>query len=240
MSTKRIEIIPVQTDIFHLGDDLYEFVKRHASPFIRDGDVLAITSKIVSIAENRIVSHNEIQKKDLVRKEADHFIAESSYCFALTIKHGIIIPSAGIDESNAENDYYILYPEQPYVSAEKIYRHIKEEFKLKKLGIIITDSHTQPLRRGVIGIGLAHFGFKAVKNLIGKEDIFKRKLKFTTVNVLDALSVAAVFSMGEANERCPLAIVRGAGVEYSEAIDPMEIRIEPKDDIYYPLLKPYF
>ena len=63
----------------------------------------------------------------------------------LTMKNNILIPTAGIDESNGKG-YYILWPKDPYQSAKKIYNFIKQEFKLNNFGIIISDSHCVPLR----------------------------------------------------------------------------------------------
>ena len=156
---------------------------------------------------------------------------------SLTIKHGLLIPSAGIDESNSENGDYILYPKDPFASARRLCQAIKEKLKLKNFGIILTDSHTHPLRRGVTGIALAYDGFFPWKNLIGEPDLYGRKMKMTSVNVVDSLAVAAVFVMGEAAEQQPLALIETNDVVFTDkAPQPEDIRIPLEEDLYGPLI----
>lgn len=234
---KTISVTPIKTKIFHRGDDIYTFLKESLSGENLEGRVIAITSKIISLAEKMTISKSEISKNKLVKAESDKYIGPGGFGAELTIKHGILIPSAGIDESNAEENGYILYPKNPYESAHKIWKFLREEFKLKNCAVILTDSHTMPLRRGVMGISLAHWGFKATRSLIGHPDIFGRELKFTHVDVVDSLASMAVFIMGEADDCTPLALILGADLEYSEKTSSEEIKIEPENDLYFPLLK---
>ena len=231
--------LPVKTDVFHAGDDLNAFLLKHLKGQSLDGKVLCITSKIVSLAENQLLSKEGISKCELVEREAEHYLCEGGYGSELTIKHGILIPSAGIDESNSESDKYILFPKDPFASAAKIGAFLRQQFSVKNFAVIITDSHTMPLRRGVTGISLAHWGLKGTRSLVGQPDIFKRPLKFTHVDVVDALAASAVFVMGEADDCNPLALVAEAQVEFTDSTNADEIRIEPDLDMYYPLLSPY-
>ena len=232
-----VTVRAVQTKIFREGKDLQEFLRHHLKGQLTEGCVVAVTSKIISLAENRLTPKQGITRRELVEREAEVYLGEGGYGIELTIKHGLLIPSAGIDESNSETDQYILYPEHPYESVAEIGRFLRSEFKIKRLGVILTDSHTMPLRRGVTGISLAHWGIKATQSLIGAPDIFGRPLKFTAVDVVDSLAAMAVFVMGEADNRCPLAIVTNAKVEFTDSSDPNEISIDLEDDLYYPLLK---
>lgn len=236
-NSEVISVESIKTEVFHLGDDLFKFLKENLKGKDLEGKVLAITSKIISLAENRIVRKSEISKLDLIKREADVYIGPGGFGAELTIKHGILIPSSGIDESNAEEDYYILFPEKPYVSAHQIWNFIKKEFKLKNCAVVLTDSHTTPLRRGVTGISLAHWGFKATRSLVGKEDLFGRELKFTHVDLVDAIASMAVLIMGEADDSAPLALVSGVKLEYSRISSADEVKMEPKNDLYHPLLK---
>lgn len=231
-----LSIKPIQTKIFKLGDSVDEFLLSH-SIIPRENDIVCVTSKIISLSENQIVYKNKISKKELVQQEADHYLAESPYDISLTIKHGLMIPSAGIDESNAEGEFYILYPKKPFESAKYIWVFLKQKFKIKNLGIIITDSHTQPLRRGVTGVALSYWGFQGIKSYIGKPDLFGRELKFTAVHCADALAASAVFAMGESNESKPIALISGADVLFADTIDSNEGIIEPENDLYYSLYK---
>ena len=122
----KISVTALKTEVFHQGDDIYAFLKKHLKDENLEGQVLAITSKIISLSENRVVSKNEISKLDLVKRESDVYIGPGGFGAELTIKHGILIPSAGIDESNAENNQYILYPEKPYESVRKIWDFLRQ------------------------------------------------------------------------------------------------------------------
>ena len=232
-----LEVKAIKTRIYRQQEDFFEFLATHLSGSIEDGCIVAITSKVVSIAEGCVIAKSEIGKRELIEKEADVFLEEVDFGVCLTIKHGILIPSAGIDESNAEDGVYIVFPKDPYASAKKIHRFLCEKFGLRKLGILITDSHTHALRKGVTGIALSHYGLRATKNLVGQEDLFGRKLKMTSVNVIDSLAVAAVLMMGEANECQPLAIVKYDDAEFTTTSDQTEIQIPLKDDLYGPLIR---
>ena len=105
------------------------------------------------------------------------------------------------------------------------------------LGVIITDSHTTPLRRGVTGVALAYAGIRGVKNFVGQPDLFGRLLQMTHINVVDALATASVLVMGESNERCPLAVLEYSRVEFTDQSDPRELQISLEDDLYGPILK---
>lgn len=237
---KPVTATPIECDIFHEGGDLLAYLKAQLAGKIREGQVLAVTSKIVSLAENRVVAKESISKRALVEKEAGHYLGEGNHGVELTLTHGLLIPSAGIDESNSESGGYILYPADPFASAARLGEALRAHFKVKRLGIVLTDSHSSPLRFGVTGLSLAHWGFKGVNSLVGAPDIFGKQLKFTSVNVADSLAVMAVFTMGEAANRCPLALVEGAEISFTDRTDPNEIVVQPENDLYWPLLKDRF
>ena len=231
-----LEVKALLTDIYHKGEDFTDFLVKNLKGVLEEGKILAVTSKIVSLSENRLIPKATIDKKDLIKKEADHYLGEIEYGCHLTIKQGLLIPSSGVDESNVEGDFYILYPTDPFLSAKRIYNIIKEKLHLNKIGILLTDSHTMPLRRGVVGTALAYYGFKGVENKIGEKDLFDRELKMTQINIADALAVAATLIMGEGNECRPLAIVN-APVEFKELSNNNELRMPLEEDLYKPLLQ---
>ncbi len=238
MISPGFSVHPIRTEIFKLKDNLHDFiVKSLGQEKLFETDVFVVTSKIVSLSENRVVSRDSIDKKELVQKEADFYLGEIGYGCHLTVKHGLMIPSAGIDESNASGDFYILYPENPFESAKKLWESLRMHYRIKNLGVVITDSHTTPMRKGVTGISLAHWGIKGVQNFVGKKDLFGRTLQMTQVNAVDALAAASVFAMGEAAEKIPLALVRNATVEFVSDTDQEECKIALEKDLYYPLLK---
>lgn len=234
MSSMNVQAI--KTCIFDSSMNLEDFVWKHIGEQLKENTVVALTSKVVSIAEKRIVSKDSISKKDLIRREADHYICETMHDVSLTVKHGILIASAGIDESNSQEGAYILFPEDPYASAHKLYKFLKEKSKLKNIGVIITDSHTTPLRKGVTGVALAHWGFHPIENLVGTEDLFKKCLRMTSVNILDALAVAAVLVMGESAEAQPLALLQYPKIQFTDHDTAHEIKIPLEEDLYGPLM----
>jgi F420-0:gamma-glutamyl ligase len=233
-----LSILPIQTRIFKTGENLSDFIIEQIDPsLVQESIVLAVTSKIVSLSENRLVPKSTIDKKALIEREADENLGEVGFGSYLTIKEGLFIPSAGIDESNSENDDYILYPEYPFQSAESLWKALRNKWNIKQLGLIITDSHTTPLRRGVTGIALSYWGFHGLKDMVGEPDLFGRKLQMTTVNLADGLATAATVMMGEANECRPLAILTGTEVSFVERIDPSEVRMNLAQDLYYPFFR---
>ena len=233
-----LQVKPLSTPIYHLGDDFQQFLTQNLKDVLKEKHLLAITSKVVSLAENRVLPITEISKTELVQKEADHYLGEIGYGCHLTIKHGLLIPSAGIDESNSEEGHYILYPKDPFLSAENIYKFLQKTLGLKQFGVLLTDSHTKPLRRGVLGTALAYYGFKGTQSKVGASDLFGRKLKMTHINVADALATAATYTMGESNEGQPLALIQATEVEFNTSYHGgKELKIPLKEDLYYPLLK---
>ena len=225
-------------------DDLLSVIKESFLKFkLKEKSIIVITSKVVSIWQGRCIKiSGKINKDELVKKESDLYIDRKKVpgqFVMLTIKNNILIPTAGIDESNA-NGYYILWPENPFLSAKEIYKFIKKQYGLKEFGIIISDSHTTPLRSGVMGIGIAYYGFYPLKDYRGKKDIFQRELKMTQSNIVDSLSAAAVYEMGEGNEQTPIVVLEDVGdvkfikKDFSKT-NPLEININ--EDIYAPVLK---
>ena len=198
-----------------------------------------MTSKIVSLAENRLVSRSTIDKKTLVQKEADTYLGEIGHGCFLTIKSGLLIPSAGIDESNSVNGDFIIFPKNPFLSAQNLLQDLRKIWNLKNLGLVITDSHTTPLRRGVTGICLSYAGFNAVRNLIGSRDLFGRELKMTQMNFADGLAASAVMLMGEGAESRPLVVIENSAVEFCETTRTDEINIPLEEDLYFPLLQTF-
>ncbi len=227
-------------------DSLFDLLDTYV-PRLEERSVLAITSKIVSLCEGSIVAKESVPTKEaLIQQTAEAYLDydkafPAQYSIQLTIKNGILIPSAGIDESNGDK-VYILYPKDVQQSAISIWEHIRKRDKLNEVGILITDSHTTPMRRGVTGLGLGWCGFTPVYSYIGKPDCFGVPLKVTKVNNLDALASSAVFCMGEGNEQTPFAVITHAPKIIFQSFYPTEeekndVRIPMEEDIYAPILR---
>lgn len=220
-------------------DRLLDLIDKYV-PQLPERSILTITSKIVSICEGRVVAKDSVEsKEELVKKHADAYLKHGD--ISLTITNGVLIPTAGIDESNG-NGYYILYPEDVQRSAEAIWLHLLKRDKLKELGVIITDSRSTPFRKGVTGFGLGYCGFNPLYSYIGHPDCFGKPLKATQSNCLDALAAAAVFCMGEGNEQTPFAVIDEAPSIRFQSLPPSEqevkqLSINLEEDLYAPLLK---
>lgn len=237
---KSLCVHAIETRIFHQGEDLARFIAESvARERIFDKMVLAVTSKIVSLAENRVVPRAAVVKSELVEGEADVFFGEIGHGCFLTIKSGHLLLSSGIDESNSESGGYILYPKDPMASAGRLRRELIKIWNLEQLGVVLTDSHSTPLRRGVTGMALSYAGFRAIRNMVGSKDLFGREIKMTQVNFADGVAAAAVMMMGECAESRPIAVIENAGVEFTDVVDASEIEIALEDDLYYPLLRSF-
>lgn len=233
---QALQVQAIRTPQFRAGDSLVEFIERHVDGrWVKENLVLAITTKILSLAENRLVARGSIAKADLVRQEADVFLGAIGYGSLLTIKHGLLIASAGIDESNSADGEYILYPADPFASLATMHSQLRARWQVRSLGLLLTDSVTRPLRYGVTGASVAHWGFRGLESRIGEPDLFGRPLQMTKVNVADALAAAAVFAMGECAESTPLAIITGAAVTFADQTDRSELMSGVTDDMYRPL-----
>jgi len=229
----------IKTHLIQLDESLPALLDRYLPP-LEENSIVVVTSKIVSLSEGRTIQ-KKIGKETLIKQEADAYLDEPNpHGVLLTIKNGILIPNAGIDESNA-NGVYILYPKDSHLSARKIWEHLRTQHRLRHLGVLITDSHTSPMRWGVTGIALAWCGFAPLNNYIGTPDCFGRHLHFTKANVVDALAASAVFAMGEGNEQTPLALIteleKVTFVESAPTQEEIEsLKIPMQEDLYGPLL----
>lgn len=232
---KTHKIRPFEISLFSILD---KFVKK-----IPECSVLAITSLIVSLCEGNVVRARGTDKDELIKSEADFYLPRkiSRYNLMFTITNNLLIPSAGIDESNADG-YYALWPRDPQGTANGVRKYLTRRFGLKKVGVIITDSKTSPLRLGTSGVAIVHSGFEALNSYIGKPDVFGRKLKTTKANMMDALAASAVLEMGEGDEQTPLAIIEDIKLVRFQGRDPSkkelrDLKITMSDDLYAPMLK---
>lgn len=203
-------------------------------PILAENTVVAITSKIVSLCEGNFVYREAYDKQELVKQRAQLYMhAKAPHgsvgrSHALTITDGILIPVAGIDNSK---DLYILWPSDPQYTANKIRRFLANHYGLKNVGVLITDSTSRLLRKGVAGIPLAHSGFKA---LTGKQNYKK--------DVAMGLAAASVLAMGEGGESTPVALITEAPFVEFDGRDPSPeelagIKTDFKTDLFHPLLR---
>jgi len=210
----------------NLTEELILSLKKSGNK-LKEKDILVITSKAVALAQNCFIKNGT--KQEWVVKEADKILYQSNHGY-ITIKDGMLMVNAGIDSSNVKNGI-ILYPKNLQAWTKKFWQELKKELKLKKLGLIITDSRTNFLRSGTGAIACAHAGFEGVEFLAGQQDVFNKKLRHSRVNKADMLANAAVVCMGESNEQSPFAIIRQAPVKFID--NPKHtLKVRPNQCIY--------
>ncbi|MDG7056034.1 MAG: putative folate metabolism gamma-glutamate ligase [Wolbachia endosymbiont of Meromenopon meropis] len=241
-----MQIEGVYTHRIECGEALEKILDYYISKLLREEIILAITSKIISICQKQVISKTSSSKEELIKEESDVIINadHNFYGICLTIKDNILIPSAGIDESNG-NEMYILHPKNIQKTAISIWNYLRTKFCLRYIGILITDSNITPMRLGVTGIALGWCGFKPLYSYIGKSDLYSNQFKVTQINLLDALATCAVLVMGEGAEQTPMAIIKNAPkIHFLTRPPTMEeersIRVSMKEDLYSPLLKKIF
>lgn len=229
---KTRKILPKQSSLLEILDTYLKKFPEYS--------ILVITSKIVSLCEGRIESLDQ-NKESLIRREATYYLPKKHRRFGAsgTITHHAFIGAAGIDESNAAGSY-VLLPKNSGRTASLVYRYLQKRFRRENFGVIITDSHSTPLRRGASGIALAYRGFVGLKDYRGTEDLFGRKLIMEQANITDALAAAAVLVMGEGNEQTPLALIEKIpGITFQENAPDKKERsqffVDLQDDIFAPL-----
>ncbi|MDR1413675.1 MAG: coenzyme F420-0:L-glutamate ligase [Puniceicoccales bacterium] len=218
-------LLPPKDDIFSLFEaDGFRLI---------DGDVLCIASKCLAIHQGRCVKIGSVDKKKLIADEADEMM--DAKC-DLTVKDGVLIAYAGIDESNG-NGYYILWPKNVVELLEQIHRFLRRKFTIQNLGIISVDSRLEPMRAGTVGISQGIFGFNPLRDCRGNLDIFGRPLQITTVNIADSIACAACYLMGEGAECCPLVIARGASeIEFGTSFSLENLMIPREIDFFSAIL----
>jgi len=229
-----MQISPIKTRVFRKNEDLTAFILKYVKN-LKENSVLVVTSKIVALSEGRTREYkNEKQKIELIKQESEFSLKTKDAW--LTIKDGMVLANAGIDESNAKNKM-ILLPKDSFKSAEILRKKLMKKFRLKNFGVLVTDSGIFPMRAGVVGMALGYAGFQGIRHYEGTKDIFKKELKFSRTDVADSLATSAVLCMGEGNEQQPLALITDAPVRFVNKVNKKELLIDPHEDLYQPLFE---
>ncbi len=224
------------------GDDLSVLIRaalERAKIKLQDGDILVVAQKIVSKAEGRLVDLCSVTpskraqeialqcEKDprlieLVLRESNEVLRTKPGTIIVEHRLGFVCANAGIDHSNvagervANEEWVLLLPEKPDVSAESLRRYL-EIMSGVHLGIMIIDSHGRAWRLGTVGTAIGLAGLPGLVDLRGLPDIFGYKLRITQVGVADELASAASLVMGQAAEGTPVVHVRGFPYTLREA-----------------------
>ncbi len=229
-----MRLYPITTKLIgqnqNIASIVIESMKRRRLK-LKDDDILALSSKIVSYSQGRLVDLGtivpsrkaiELSRKygltsefvELVLREADEVYGGVQKAL-LTLKDASIVANAGIDCKNAPANHVLLWPEDLATWIKETRQELFDKTK-KKIGILVVDSGLIPLRIGTIGLALAVAGFNPIKDHRGKNDLFGRKITITRHAVADDLASAAHLLMGESIELNPIVLIRDAPVEFGE------------------------
>lgn len=229
----RLEICPVEgIGEITPGDDLAGVIA--AAFALCDGDVVVVTQKIVSKAENRLVAidaDDPLSHKALVEQESVRVLRRRGELVISETRHGFVCANAGIDLSNVERGYAALLPEDSDRSARRIRDGIRARAGVE-VAVVVSDTFGRPWRRGLTDVAIGSAGIAPILDLRGSTDSLGREMQVTEVALVDELAAAAELVMGKATN-VPVAVVRGVDPSWlREGSVSDEIIRHPGDDLF--------
>ena len=193
------------------GDDLAAIIGDALDGLLSDGDILAVTSKIVSKAEGRIVHADD--REQAITDETVRVVASRTHPGGVTRivenRLGMVAAAAGVDSSNTAEGTVLLLPVDPDASASRLRLALQERFSLR-LGVVITDTLGRAWREGQTDVAIGSSGVLLLDDLRGTVDSHGRRLDVTLPAVGDEIAAAADLVKGKAGG-LPVAVVRGLG-----------------------------
>lgn len=215
-----IEILPIQ-GIGEVvpGDDLAALIAG-AAPWLRDGDVLVVTSKIVSKAEGRLVDvppagpQRDRARVDVIAAETGRPVATRGDTRIVATHHGFVMASAGVDTSNVDRSRLVLLPKDPDGSARALRAALAERHGVR-VAVVISDTTGRPWRNGLTDVALGAAGIEPLRDHRGETDSYGNQLHLTQMAIVDELAAAAELVKGK-HDRVPVAVVRGVPVTRDE------------------------
>jgi len=214
------------------GDDIATLIATAAE--VRDGDVLVVTQKIVSKAENQLVAvdpADPLSHKALVEEESVRVLRRRGDLVISETRHGFVCANAGVDRSNLDDGVAALLPRDSDRSARRIRDRLRDATGAE-VGVIVSDTFGRPWRKGLVDVAIGCAGIAAVVDLRGTADAAGHELQVTEVAVADEIAAAAELVMGKA-DGVPVAIVRGLDPRWlREASVKAEIVRPPSEDLF--------
>jgi dehydro coenzyme F420 reductase / coenzyme F420-0:L-glutamate ligase / coenzyme F420-1:gamma-L-glutamate ligase len=220
------------------GDDLARLLLagvRAAGMALADGDVLAVTSKVVAKAEGRLVplpadpAERERVHRETVAAETARVVARRGRLVIAETRHGLVGANALVDASNAGGDRLVLLPADPDASAARLRRAIRERDG-HDVAVVVTDTLGRPWRLGQTDVAVGLAGMGALDDWRGRADGDGRPLEVTEVAVADEVAAAADLVKGKAS-RVPVALLRGVRRPAGEGRARDLVR-PPADDLF--------
>jgi coenzyme F420-0:L-glutamate ligase/coenzyme F420-1:gamma-L-glutamate ligase len=208
-----LEILPVSGigDI-RPGDDLAALIAE-AAPWLRDGDVLVVTSKVVSKAEGQLVDvpkggpEREAARERILAEQTARPVARRGHTRIVQTHHGFVMASAGIDASNVDRSRLVLLPKDPDLSARSLRAALQARLAVD-LAVIVSDTMGRPWRVGLVDVALGVAGLAPVRDYRGEVDAYGNELHITQMAVADELASAAELVKNK-YDQVPVVVIRG-------------------------------
>ncbi|SEG93817.1 coenzyme F420-0 gamma-glutamyl ligase [Actinacidiphila yanglinensis] len=188
------------------GADIAKLIAA-AGTALADGDVLLVTSKIVSKAEGRLVHADD--REAAIDAEAVRLVARRGPTRIVETRHGFVMAAAGVDASNTPAGTVLLLPEDPDASARRIRDGLRDALGVR-VGVVVTDTFGRPWREGLTDVAIGAAGVRVLEDLRGGEDSHGNPLNVTVTALADELAAAGDLVKGKASG-LPVAVVRGLG-----------------------------
>ena len=185
------------------GDDLAALIAA-AAPDLRDGDVVVVTSKVVSKAEGRLVAGDRMQA---ISDETVRVVAQRGDTRIVETRHGFVMAAAGVDASNVADGWVALLPEDPDASARTLRDGLRARLDVD-VAVLVTDTFGRPWRNGLVDVAIGAAGFPVLDDHRGRTDAHGHTLEMTVTAVADEVAAAAELVKGKL-DGVPVAVVRG-------------------------------
>jgi len=198
----HLEVFSVRWPEVRPGADLCALLA--ASVALQDGDVVVLTSKVVSKAEGRLVGGD---RAEAVRAETRRVVARRGAAVIAQTRHGFVLAAAGVDASNTVPGTVVLLPEEPDSSARRLRADIHETLH-RNVAVVVTDTAGRAWRLGQTDMAIGCAGMQPMLDLRGTPDASGNLLEVTTPALADELAAAGDLVKGKASGR-PVAVVRG-------------------------------
>jgi coenzyme F420-0:L-glutamate ligase/coenzyme F420-1:gamma-L-glutamate ligase len=206
------------------GDDLAAVIAA-AEPDLRDGDVVVVTSKVVSKAEGRLVQADRLHA---IEAETVRVVAERGDTRIVETRHGFVMAAAGVDASNVPPGWVALLPEDPDGSARRLRHGLRDRLGVD-VAVLVTDTFGRPWRNGLVDVAIGSAGFEVLDDHRGRADAHGHTLEMTVTAVADEVAAAAELVKGKLDS-VPVAVVRG--LTFSAPVDDRGARplVRPADE----------
>ncbi|MBA2415772.1 MAG: coenzyme F420-0:L-glutamate ligase [Geodermatophilaceae bacterium] len=208
-----LQILPVRgLPEFRPGDDLAAAIA-DAAPDLRDGDIVVVTSKVVSKVEGRLVptpadpAGREHARQAAVVAESVRVVATHGRTRITQTAHGFVLAASGVDASNVRPDELALLPEDPDGSAGRILARLRHLLGVD-VAVVVSDTMGRPWRNGLTDVAIGVAGMAALRDHRGTIDTYGNPLVLTEMADADSVAAAAELVKGKL-DGVPVAVVRG-------------------------------